>query len=223
MTKYDNVDILIFSPKLVLGAPFLLSNPIAYLKGAFNLGRVFLFEWTVNWRFLSEEVFVHPAFHITLLVLHLAVLAVFAQPWFRCLKAFAKLLPTGVNIVSQLFLLPMFSANLIGIAFSRSLHYQFYVWYFHTLPYLLWATPYSTWVRYVSDSDSVILSSKIYVSLVARLCILGVIEMSWNTFPSTTFSSAALHLCHGAILLGLFRARHPNKDLDFPISKTKSQ
>lgn len=37
----------------------------------------------------------------------------------------------------------MFTANLIGVAFSRSLHYQFYVWYYHSLPALLWATRFS--------------------------------------------------------------------------------
>ncbi|XP_029669636.1 lethal(2)neighbour of tid protein 2 isoform X2 [Formica exsecta] len=42
--------------QLILGLPFLLENPIAYIKGAFNLGRIFEFKWTVNWRFLSEEV-----------------------------------------------------------------------------------------------------------------------------------------------------------------------
>lgn len=69
--------------QVVLGAPFLLTNPVAYIVGSFNLGRVFLFEWTVNWRFLPEDVFVHPGFHITLLVLHVAILAVFARHWYR--------------------------------------------------------------------------------------------------------------------------------------------
>lgn len=69
--------------KIILGAPFLLANPIGYISGAFNLGRVFLFEWTVNWRFLPEELFTHRGFHAFLLVLHLGLLGVFAFPWLR--------------------------------------------------------------------------------------------------------------------------------------------
>ncbi len=42
------------------------------------------------------------------------------------MKSYVKLLPTKMNILSQLFLLPLFTANLIGVALSRSLHYQFY-------------------------------------------------------------------------------------------------
>ena len=59
--------------QLVIGFPFLTTYPIEYIKGSFDIGRVFLFEWTVNWRFLPEEIFVHKGFHITLLMIHLMV------------------------------------------------------------------------------------------------------------------------------------------------------
>ena len=42
----------------------------------------------------------------------------------------------------------LFTANFIGVCFSRSLHYQFYVWYFHSLPLLLWFTPYEPKTKY---------------------------------------------------------------------------
>lgn len=34
--------------------------------------------------------------------------------------------------------------------------------------------------------------------------MLGLIELSWNTYPSTSFSSASLHVCHAVILLQLW-------------------
>lgn len=40
------------------------------------------------------------------------------------------------HFVSEI-LFALFSANLIGITFARSLHYQFYSWYYHQLPFLL--------------------------------------------------------------------------------------
>ncbi|GFO42575.1 Dol-p-man:man(5)glcnac(2)-pp-dol alpha-1,3-mannosyltransferase [Plakobranchus ocellatus] len=69
------------------------------------------------------------------------------------------------------------------MSFSRSLHYQFYVWYFHSLHYLVWCCPYPA---------------------VVRILLLGVLELSWNTYPSTVTSSALLHTCHAVILLGLW-------------------
>ncbi|XP_057356574.1 dol-P-Man:Man(5)GlcNAc(2)-PP-Dol alpha-1,3-mannosyltransferase isoform X2 [Manis pentadactyla] len=85
----------------------------------------------------------------------------------------------------------LFTSNFIGICFSRSLHYQFYVWYFHTLPYLLWATP-ARWLTHL-----------------LRLLVLGLIELSWNTYPSTSCSSVALHVCHAVILLQLWLGPQP--------------
>jgi hypothetical protein len=32
--------------------------------------------------------------------------------------------------------LVLFTCNMVGITFARSIHYQFYCWYFHTLAYL---------------------------------------------------------------------------------------
>lgn len=37
-------------PQLILGAPFLLTHPISYLRKAFELDRVFFYKWTVNWK-----------------------------------------------------------------------------------------------------------------------------------------------------------------------------
>ena len=76
--------------QLVLAFPFLQSHPMQYLKGAFDLGRVFLFKWTVNWRFVSEEIFVHKGFHVFLLVLHITVLCILAPRWWRMLSSYRR-------------------------------------------------------------------------------------------------------------------------------------
>ncbi|XP_078010796.1 dol-P-Man:Man(5)GlcNAc(2)-PP-Dol alpha-1,3-mannosyltransferase isoform X4 [Phascolarctos cinereus] len=64
--------------QVVLGLPFLLENPAGYLSRSFDLGRQFLFRWTVNWRFLPEALFLNRAFHLALLAAHLSLLALFA-------------------------------------------------------------------------------------------------------------------------------------------------
>nr|KAF6477094.1 ALG3 alpha-1,3- mannosyltransferase [Molossus molossus] len=185
--------------QVVLGLPFLLENPVGYLSRSFDLGRQFLFRWTVNWRFLPETLFLHRAFHLVLLATHLTLLLLFVLcRWHRTGESILSLLKdpskrkvppqplTPNHIVSTLF-----TSNFIGICFSRSLHYQFYVWYFHTLPYLLWATP-ARWLTHL-----------------LRLLVLGLIELSWNTYPSTSCSSATLHVCHAVILLQLWLGPQP--------------
>lgn len=76
----------------------------------------------------------------------------------------------------------VFCSNMIGIVCARSLHYQFYCWYMHCLPFLLWRSS---------------------LPIVAKGALLAAIEWCWNVFPSTNFSSSVLlgaHvLCLGAM------------------------
>ncbi|XP_069053363.1 dol-P-Man:Man(5)GlcNAc(2)-PP-Dol alpha-1,3-mannosyltransferase [Lepisosteus oculatus] len=185
--------------QVLLGFPFLLENPLGYLSRSFDLGRQFLFKWTVNWRFLPEEVFLSRYFHLALLGAHLLTLLLFAmRRWNRSGKSLTTLLkdpgqrPQPLQkLTADQIVFTLFTSNFIGVCFSRSLHYQFYVWYFHTLPYLLW----SGGVKKLAH--------------LLRVLILGLIELSWNTYPSTVYSSAALHVCHLIILLSLWHAPPP--------------
>ncbi|XP_064459238.1 lethal(2)neighbour of tid protein-like [Ornithodoros turicata] len=179
--------------QLLLALPFLLSNPVSYVTRAFDLGRVFLYQWTVNWRFIPEEIFLGRPLHFTLLGLHLLCLLCFLPKWIRYLKMRKIGTNKGKAVVMfpDQILLPLLSCNFIGMVFCRSLHYQFYSWYYHSIPYLLWSTRLST---------------------VTKLFIWGLIELSWNTYPSTDWSSLLLLFSHLTLLVELWR--HWPKDPD---------
>ncbi|XP_071805611.1 dol-P-Man:Man(5)GlcNAc(2)-PP-Dol alpha-1,3-mannosyltransferase-like isoform X2 [Asterias amurensis] len=184
--------------QVVVAVPFLQVNPSGYIIRSFDLGRQFYFKWTVNWRFVSEEFFLNRYFQLSLLALHIILVALFViHRWNRRRGGIFALLPKPkeeertIVIGDNYIVGSLFAANFIGMAFSRSLHYQFYVWYFHTLPYLLWTTNLPS---------------------VFRILILGVIELCWNTYPSTSLSSASLHVCHALILLALWFKRPITKE-----------
>ncbi|XP_076899835.1 dol-P-Man:Man(5)GlcNAc(2)-PP-Dol alpha-1,3-mannosyltransferase-like isoform X1 [Bidens hawaiensis] len=152
--------------QILVGLPFLLSYPIEYISKAFNLGRVFIHFWSVNFKFVPEPVFVSKTFAIILLVLHLGLLMIFAHyRWCKHEGGLVSFLrsrfvqmqlktSTGVKIIKKEHIVTiMFTGNFIGIVCARSLHYQFYSWYFYSLPYLLWRTPFPTAVRYVIVSQ----------------------------------------------------------------------
>ena len=79
------------SVQVALAAPFLATYPVSYIVGAFNLGRVFMFKWTVNWRFVPEEMFVSRPFHLGLLALHAILLLCFAKHWWETLQRYSYL------------------------------------------------------------------------------------------------------------------------------------
>lgn len=192
--------------QLFLGLPFLYGNFWSYLMGSFDLGRVFEHKWTVNYRFLDRSIFESQYFHFTLLLLHLILLIIFFPKIKKFLTSYAKLNKVIVDFknnkkgrndniklkekdsvsfskVSQLFVLPFFVTNLIGVSCARSLHYQFYSWYFHSLLYLVYCTPYRKPVMFL---------------------LLALIELCWNIYPSTSLSSVLLHACHFVILYGVY-------------------
>jgi alpha-1,3-mannosyltransferase len=55
--------------QLILGYPFLSTYPMEYLKNSFDIGRVFMFKWTVNFKFLPEDIFVSKPLSVGLLLL----------------------------------------------------------------------------------------------------------------------------------------------------------
>ncbi|PRQ26341.1 putative dolichyl-P-Man:Man(5)GlcNAc(2)-PP-dolichol alpha-1,3-mannosyltransferase [Rosa chinensis] len=188
--------------QILLGLPFIMSHPFAYISGAFNLGRVFIHFWSVNFKFLPESIFVSKAFAISLLVVHLVLLAAFAHyRWCKHEGGVFKFLYSRLVSIKLKFsltnthsykalkrehiLTTMFVGNFIGILCARSLHYQFYSWYFHTLPYLLWKTPFPLFLRVILFTG---------------------VELCWNVYPSNLYSSALLLGLHLVILFGLWSA-----------------
>jgi alpha-1,3-mannosyltransferase len=161
--------------QLVLGAPFLLRHPVSYIRKAFELDRQFFYKWTVNFKFLPEEIFLSKPWAIFLLLLHVGLLALYHY------KLYMSRCQGQKDISPEQILSTLFVSNFIGICCARSLHYQFYSWYFAALPYLLWReTTYPFPVR---------------------IFLLAAIEYAFLTFPATALSSVVLQLAHWAILI----------------------
>ena len=76
--------------QLLAGAPFLRAHPREYLAAAYELSRAFLYEWTVNWRFVPEHVFRGRAWATALLAGHVGALVLFG------LRAWCARAPGGV-------------------------------------------------------------------------------------------------------------------------------
>jgi hypothetical protein len=186
-----------------LALPFLRANWRSYLSRAFEFGRVFSYEWTVNFRFLPEELFLSRRLAAALLALTLAGWLAFGQRHFsashrgglagQVMSALraptqARWRPRSAAHDAQLtghVALVLSTSNMVGIAFARSIHYQFYCWYFHTLAYLC---------------------HRADMSLAQALPLLAAIEWAYNVFPSTPASSAALQAAHLVLLAKLWLA-----------------
>ena len=176
----------IFGVHILMGLPFFGQDQdtgLSYLYRSFDLGRQFLYKWTVNWRFVDEQTFLSPSFALSLLAIHVSLLLFFFQtkwvkPSASSLVEFAQKYIRGVKEVEEESIskkiTPTFvmdavlSSVVIGMLCARSLHYQFFA-------YLGWATPYLLW-RPGGNPFFV-------------LVMWGLQEYAWLTYPSTTSSS----------------------------------
>ncbi|GAX18365.1 alpha-1,3-mannosyltransferase [Fistulifera solaris] len=175
-------------PQLILGAPFLTTYPVSYLRKAFELDRVFFYKWTVNWKFLPEDLFLAKSVSFVLLLCHLCGLGILSVRWLRAAqKQASRRIFLHEPLSSHYIAYTMFVSNFVGIAFARTLHYQFYSWYFAALPYLLWSP---------TNGDS-------FAMWAFRLLPIAGVEIAFLTFPATPWSSAILQLSHVAVLLSI--------------------
>lgn len=180
--------------QLALNWPFVSHSSALtrnFLARAFDFGRVFQYKWTVNWKFVSEDIFLSRGFHTSLFVLHVATLAVlglwvFLAPRFmgKSVKRFVSdavlrpfqetLSPTNIILSERgevYVTYVLFSCNLVGILFSRSLHYQFLAWYHWTLPFFYQASGLPWY---------------------AVVVLAAAHEWCWCVFPATPLSSGVL-------------------------------
>jgi alpha-1,3-mannosyltransferase len=82
----------------LLARSFLMANAKSYLQNAFDLSRVFLYKWTVNWRFVDERTFLSPAWAKGLLLGHVTVLIAFGLfRWSRGDGGVARVLQRGLR------------------------------------------------------------------------------------------------------------------------------
>ncbi|KAL1872329.1 hypothetical protein VTK73DRAFT_1560 [Phialemonium thermophilum] len=181
--------ILMAQMQVAIALPFLRENPWGYLARAFELSRQFFFKWTVNWRFVGEDVFLSRPFSAILLVLHASTLVLFATTrWLRPAGKSARQIILAVlsrgepfsreeegaikwSITPEFILTTVLTANVIGLLFARSLHYQFY-------SYLAWSTPFLLWRSGMHP--------------VLQYLVWFLQEWAWNVFPSTAFSSGVV-------------------------------
>lgn len=143
--------------QLILAAPFLINFLTEYIIGAFNLGRVFLYEWTVNFQVSPEDV-VSRWFHLSasrpycLIILWEVLVAIlFCQ----------GLAPNGVPHCEQLLVLPLYvQFYWCNVCLQPALPVLCLVLSHHCiLP--VWTTGYPV--------------------MKLQALIIGVIEMCWNT------------------------------------------
>ncbi|GMI45030.1 hypothetical protein TrCOL_g9337 [Triparma columacea] len=199
--------------QLALGYPFLSTFPVPYLRKAFELDRVFFYKWTVNLKFLPEAVFLSKPLSLLLLAAHVASIIYLISSFLTLAKSQSKPLrnllvrplsppPPSSTPNPQYVCYLLWSTHFLGIAFARTLHYQFYAWYFDSLPLLTMVAIGQPFVSFLSRSSFP--SPHPIVSYGATsLLVMGMVEYAFNVYPASKTSSGILQAAHGGLVVAV--------------------
>lgn len=174
--------------QVALGMPFLAHAAWSYVGRAFEFSREFLHKWSVNGAFLDEETFVGKPVAGALLLAHLGALLAFGQlKWtvgsegglLGLLGMWGRRRALRKGHVVRVLL----TCNFLGIVFARTLHYQFYLWYAHSVPLLVWQA--GLWWP------------------VGVGIVMGV-EVVFNVYPPRAWAALLLHAAHMTLLVALW-------------------
>lgn len=146
--------------QILAGLPFILHYPQSYFQKAYDFSREFRYSETINWQMIPESIFRDPIFHKGLLIVHLLLLLGFLifkwekptsiQNFIVKMRLDYWTINGNTRFLDNNFMCRvMFICNLIGISCARSLHYQFLVWYYSTIPFLVWQTKLPTFIKVV--------------------------------------------------------------------------
>ncbi|KAI9370602.1 glycosyltransferase [Aspergillus egyptiacus] len=182
--------------QVTLAIPFLQVNSAGYFNRAFELKRQFMFKWTVNWRFVPEEVFLSMEWALALGALNLFLVALFittiwlkpsgaSLPKFSC--DFITGRHRGVPLHPSFIMTVLLTSISIGLLCARSLHYQFFAYLAWATPFLLWRAGYHPVLVYI---------------------LWAMQEWAWNVYPSTNLSSTIVVLSLSAQVFGIFVNRN---------------
>lgn len=141
-----------------------------------------MFKWTVNWRFLGEELFLSKGFSLALLAVHISLLGFFVTTYwlkpantdlFSFVRDFLSGRRREMALSNSFIMTVMLTSLVIGLLCARSLHYQFFA-------YLSWATPFLLW--------------RAGLPPILLYTVWGMQEWAWNIYPSTNISSIVVFL-----------------------------
>lgn len=137
---------LIVGVQAVLGLPYLMYSPQKYLAYAYDFTRKFSRAGIMNWRILSEEMLLSSKFAVLLLSLNVLVLLYFLFiRWVSIKRIFEEIslwplrfFPKSRTIDPRFVMEVFFMWKFISMVFFRGIAYQFTLWFWYLIPYVIW-------------------------------------------------------------------------------------